>query len=815
MSGSCWFVVFVICFGVLSYNRASLIVWTISYAILMVLMTCLSPVGWFGLTIFWLLFLTLFTLLNVLPWRRRILSSRILNFYKKVMPTMSRTEREALAAGSVTWEGELFKGAPRWDKFLKLAKPSLTTEEEAFINGPVEQLCAMINDWNITHNLADMPPEMWQFVKEQGFFSLIIPKSYGGKEFSAYAHSQILTKIYGISASVASVVAVPNSLGPGELLLRYGTEEQKNYYLPRLARGEDVPCFALTGPDAGSDAGAMPDTGEICNGLYMGKKVLGIRLNFSKRYITLAPVATVIGLAFKLLDPDHLLGDKENLGITCALIPRDTPNMEIGRRHFPLNIVFQNGPIHGKNVFIPIDFIIGGPKMAGQGWRMLMECLAAGRAISLPASSNGGSKVMTYATGAYARIRRQFNVPIGLFEGVEAVVGRIAGHTYMIDSARSFVVAAIDTGEHPAIASAIIKYHTTEMGRKVANDAMDVHGGKGICLGPNNYLGRGYEAVPIAITVEGANILTRSMIIFGQGAMRCHPYIFTEFQAAQEPDQQKSLVAFDKAINAHMSFTISNIVRSLWLSLTCGLLTRAPAGKTKRYYQQITRFSAAFALVADMSLIVIGGALKRRENISARLGDILSYLYLMSATLKHYYDQGSPADDFPLVRYACESYLYEIQQAFADFFQNFPNKIVSFILRIIIFPFGKNFRKSNDKLVGELAKLIMSPTDSRARITAGIYTAATEHNVVAHVQDALEKSILSEPVEKILQQAMRDKIISGMTLMDQAAAALKQLIISKDQFNLVMQAETARHLVIAVDDFDPSELARVPVSNEK
>jgi acyl-CoA dehydrogenase len=815
MSGSLWLLVFVISFGVLSYNRASLTVWTISYAILMVLMTCLSTLGWFGLTFFWVILIAVFTLLNVWPWRRRVLTGHILNFYKKVMPSMSLTEREALAAGSVTWEGDLFAGAPRWDKMLKLAKPSLTVEEQAFIDGPVEQLCAMINDWDITHNLADMPPEMWQFLKDQGFFSLIIPKSYGGKQFSAYAHSQILIKVYGISASVASVIAVPNSLGPGELLLRYGTEEQKSYYLPRLARGEDVPCFALTGPDAGSDAGAMPDTGEVCMGTHAGKKVLGIRLNFNKRYITLAPVATVIGLAFKLLDPDHLLGDKENLGITCALIPRDTPNMQIGRRHFPLNIVFQNGPIHGKNVFIPIDWIIGGPKMAGQGWRMLMECLAAGRAISLPASSTGGAKVMTYATGAYARIRRQFNVPIGLFEGVEAVLGRIAGHTYMIDSARSFVVAAIDTGEHPAVASGIIKYHCTELGRKVANDAMDIHGGKGICLGPNNYLGRGYESVPISITVEGANIMTRSLIIFGQGAMRCHPYIFTEFQAAQEPDSQKSLVAFDKAITAHMSFTVSNFVRSLWLSLTGGFFSRAPSGKTKRYYQQAARFSAAFALVADMSLIVMGGALKRKENISARLGDILSYLYLMSAALKHYYDQGSLEEDFPLVRYACEMYLYEIQQAFTDFFQNFPNKIVAFLLRVIIFPFGRNFAKSNDKLVHDLAKLIMSPTDARARVTAGVYTAPSEFNAVARVQDALLKSILSEPVEKILQQAMRDKIISGITLTDQASAAFKQLIISKDQLNLVVQAEQARHIVIAVDDFDPEELARVTVINEK
>ncbi|MES2217019.1 MAG: acyl-CoA dehydrogenase [Pseudomonadota bacterium] len=815
MSGYLWLLVFVITFGVLSYHRASLIVWTISFSILMVLMTCLSTVGWFGLTVLWLLFIALMMVLNVLPWRRRFISRRLLIYYKKVMPSMSRTEREALAAGTVTWEGDLFRGAPRWDQLLKLPKPALTVEEQAFVDGPVEQLCAMINDWDITHNRADLPPEMWQFLKEQGFFSLIIPRSYGGKEFSAYAHSQILIKVYSLSVTVASTIAVPNSLGPAELILRYGTEEQKNFYLPRLARGDEMPCFALTGPDAGSDAGAMPDTGEVCMGMHDGKKVLGIRLNFSKRYITLAPIATVIGLAFKLLDPEHLLGKTVNLGITCALIPRDTPNMEIGQRHFPLNVVFQNGPIHGKNVFIPIEWIIGGPKMVGQGWRMLMECLATGRAISLPASSTGGAKMLTYATGAYARIRRQFNVPIGYFEGVEAVLGRIAGHTYMIDAARSFVIAAIDAGAEPAIASAIIKYHTTELGRRVGNDAMDVHGGKGICLGPKNYIGRGYESIPISITVEGANILTRNMIIFGQGAMRCHPYIFSELQAAKLDDERESLVAFDKAIIGHMSFTISNFVRSLWLSLTSGIFCRAPAGKTKRYFKQATRFSAAFALVADLSLIMIGGALKRRENISARLGDILSYLYLLSATLKHYYDQGSLDEDWPLVRYTSETYLYEIQQAFNDFFQNFPNKWVALLLRLIIFPFGRNFSKSSDKVLFKLAQLIMAPTDARSRVSAGIYTAATEHNPVATVQEALVKSILSEPVEKILQQAVRDKLISGMTLTELASAAFKQLIISKDQLNLVVQAERARHIVIAVDDFSNEELARVIVSNEK
>ena len=815
MSGPQWLLVFAICFGVLAYHRASLIIWTLATAILLVLMTCLGEVSTCCLVFWWILFLIPAVFWNVLPLRRRFISRFILKFYKKVMPSMSRTEREALAAGTVTWEGDLFRGAPDWNKLLKLAPPKLTAEEQAFLDGPVEELCSMINDWDITHNRADLTPETWQFLKEKGFFSLIIPKIYGGKEFSAFAHSQILIRVYGISATVASTIAVPNSLGPGELLLHYGTPEQKSYYLPRLARGEEIPCFALTGPDAGSDAGAMPDTGIICKGQHEGKEVLGIRLNFNKRYITLAPVATVVGMAFKLYDPDHLVGDKTSLGITCALIPRNTPGIEIGRRHFPLNIPFQNGPIHGKDVFIPLDWIIGGIAMAGQGWRMLMECLAAGRAISLPASSTGAAKVMTYTSGAYARLRRQFNISISNFEGIETVLARIAGHTYMIDSARSFVTAAIDTGEKPAIASGIIKYHTTEMGRHVANDAMDVHGGKGICLGPKNYLGRSYQSVPIAITVEGANILTRNMIIFGQGAMRCHPYIFPEFQAAEMADPEQSLIAFDREIMGHLGFTISNIVRTVFLSLTSGWFTRAPSGKTRRYFQHATRLSAAFALVADMSLMILGGALKRKENISARLGDILSYLYLLSAAQKHYYDQNCPSEDLPLVRYACLTYLNELQNAFTELLRNFPNRFVGVLLSVMIFPFGRNFGKPKDKLSKSVADLIISPGASRDRLTAGAYTKASQYNMAAVVEDAFLKSIKAEPVQVILQNAVKNKTISGITLTDQAAAALVQKIIVQEQYDLIAQAEIARHLVIAVDDFAPSDLERVTVVAKK
>jgi len=748
---------------------------------------------------------------SLMRFRQKFFTQPVLNFYRKHMPTMSRTESEALAAGTVGWEGELFGGNPNWEKLFNYPKPVLSLEEQAFLENPVAKLCTMIDDWDITHNLADLPPDMWKFLKTQGFFALIIPKEYGGKAFSAYAHSQILTMVYSKSTTVGSTIAVPNSLGPAELLLHYGTDEQKNYYLPRLARGEEMPCFALTGLEAGSDAGAMTDTGIVCWGELEGKQVLGIRLNWNKRYITLAPIATVIGLAFKLYDPDHLLGKTQKLGITCALIPRETAGVTIGRRHFPCNAVFQNGPTQGKNVFIPMDWVIGGAAMAGQGWRMLMECLAAGRAISLPASSMGGAKMLVYAAGAYARIRRQFKVPIGRFEGIEEVLARMAGLSYIMDATRTLTASIIDTGEKPAVASAITKYHVTELGRIVANDAMDLHGGKAICLGPNNYLGRFYQAIPIGITVEGANILTRSLIIFGQGAMRCHPYVLREFNAAQLSDEKIRLTQFDHALTGHIGFSMTNFLRTIVLSLTSAKFVKTPAKitqATKRYVQQATRFSAAFAMLADISLLVFGGALKRKESISARLGDILSYLYLLSAVLKHYQDQGNPVDDIPLVRWASLTCLFKIQESIDELLKNFPNRWLSYFLRVLIFPVGKRFSKPSDKLGFTVAQLVLAPTSTRARLSKGAFIADVPTNTIALIENALHKIIASEPIEKIIKTAVHEKLIQGDTIMEQAEAALAQHLISKDQMAVLQQAEAARYEVIAVDDFAPEALIR-------
>lgn len=800
-----WIIVFFAVAGILFYQRAALSVWTISFLALLVLQTQFSDSSPITLTLEWIVFLALAIFLNVRPLRRQLVSRFVLQAFQQKMPSMSKTEREALNAGTVTWEGDLFQGAPAWRKLLNFSAAKLTEEEKAFLDGPVDEVCRMTDDWDVTHNLADLPPNVWQFLKSQGFFGIIIPKRYGGKEFSAAAHSAILVKLYGRSITLASTVAVPNSLGPAELLLNYGTEEQKNYYLPRLARGEEIPCFALTNPEAGSDASSIPDSGVVCRGQFEGKEIIGIRLNWDKRYITLAPVATVLGLAFKLYDPNHLIGKQEKLGITCALIPTSTPGIKIGRRHFPLNAPFQNGPTQGKDVFIPLDWIIGGVEMAGQGWRMLVECLSAGRGISLPSGAVGTIKVLSWTTGAYARIRKQFHLPIGFFEGIQQVLARIAGNTYMLDAGVKFNIAAIDRGEHPAVSSAIMKYQSTERARLAAIDAMDVHAGKGICLGPRNYLGRAYEGAPISITVEGANILTRNLIIFGQGAIRCHPYILTEMEAAKDQDFKK----FDKAFFGHLGYTVSNLVRTIFLSLTGGWFVRAPKNPVKRYFQRLTRYSAAFALVADFAMLFLGGSLKRKESLSARLGDVLSMLYLGSATLKYYSEQDFPAADRPLVDWVMQDILFNIQKQLLGFLANFPSGVIAAILRILIFPFGAWITEPSDRLNKAIAELLLSPNDTRRRLTQGIYSTPDENNQVGLIEDALVKVILAEPIEKRLHSAIHAGQVTGLHFNEYVKMAVAAGILTPEEAEHVLIAEAARKEIIAVDDFTTDELARL------
>ena len=746
-------------------------------------------------------------LLGIAPLRRALISRPLLAWYRAILPPMSQTEREAIEAGTVWWDGELFSGNPDWKKLLAFPAPKLSAEELSFLDGETEQLCAMANDWETTQLYQDLPPHVWQFIKDKGFLGMIIPKKYGGKEFSAYAHSQVVTKLATRCSAAAVSVMVPNSLGPAELLLNYGTEEQKNHYLPRLAKGLEIPCFGLTNPHAGSDAAAIPDLGIVCKGIWEGKETLGMRVTWEKRYITLGPVATLLGLAFRLVDPDHLLGDKEDIGITCALVPTSTPGVNIGRRHFPLNAVFQNGPNSGKDVFMPIDWIIGGAKMAGQGWRMLMECLAAGRSISLPSTSCGYSKLAVRATGAYARVRSQFKTAIGKFEGVEEALARMGGNCYMMEATRILTVSAVDMGEKPSVVSAIAKYHLTERGRAVVNDAMDILGGKGICLGPSNFMGRVYQQVPIAITVEGANILTRSLIIFGQGAIRCHPYVLKEIEATREPDRAKAARDFDAALFGHMRFAMSNGARALVMGLFGSQWVSVPevAPEIRRYFQKATRFSAMFAFLSDISMLVLGGGLKRREKLSARLGDVLSNLYLVSAALKRYECQGRQQADLPLLEWSVWDAMFRAQNAIEGVISNYPSRTVAWLLRRILFPRGRDYVVPSDRAGHEVARLLIAPSATRDRLTMGMYQPKAESDPLGCLEAALDAAIKAEAVEAKIRAAQKAGTIDGKRAEELAQGALAAGAITTDEHALLARAAQLRGEVIRVDDF-PQDL---------
>src|SRR5271169_4715238 len=807
MFGALMTVFFIVAVLYLTYRRLSLISYTITFTVLLLAYSLIGAGAELWNGILWVA-LALLWLMNVRPLRIALISRPFMKGYRRLLPTMSNTEREALEAGTVWWDGELFTGNPDWSKLRTLPAPRLSAAEQQFLDGPCEELCLMLDDFDITHRRADLPPAVWEFMKTRGFFAMIIPKRYGGLEFSAYAHSCVLVKLSSRSATLASTVAVPNSLGPGELLLHYGTEEQKDHYLPRLARGEDVPCFALTGPRAGSDAASIPDTGVVCRGQWQGREVVGLKLNFSKRYITLAPIATVIGLAFRLYDPEGLVGEQSDRGITCALIPRDTPGVTIGRRHFPLNIPFQNGPIQGHDVFVPLDAIIGGPAMAGQGWRLLVEQLSVGRCISLPSSAAGGAQAAVYASGAYARIRRQFNTPIGSFEGIEQVLARMAARTYIIDAARSVTAGAIDGGEKPSVPSAMLKYHATEIGRMVANDAMDVHGGKGICLGPKNYLGRGYQIVPVAITVEGANILTRSLIIFGQGAVRCHPFVLKEMNAAKNPNREVGVREFDAAVLGHIGFAISNAVRSIVLGLTAARFTKVPqSGATMRYYQHINRFSASFALATDVAMLALGGYLKKKETLSARLGDVLSAMYLASMVLKHHENQGRESADLPLVEWACRSLLYQAQEQLHLFLRNFPQRPLAALMRLLIFPRGLTYFPPSDRLGRDIADLIMNPTAARERLTRYIYKTQGSNNPLGLLQEALILSTMAESLEKRIRvEGVKTGRVTALDLPGQICEAVTLNILTEAEAAQLVDYDAKVMNIINVDDFAPHEL---------
>ena len=798
-----WLIIFLLVIGISAYFRLALVIWSVVLGITLFIFSFshLASIG--SLLILWALFLAVTVPLNISSFRKNRISLPIKELMAKAMPSISATEQEALDAGSVWWEGELFSGMPDYSKLQQLPKASLTTEEQAFLDGPVTKLCEMIDDWEITQQQSDLPEEIWQFIKQHKFMAMIIPKKYGGLEFSAYAHSEVVMKISSRSISAAVTVMVPNSLGPGKLLLHYGTDEQKEKYLYGLADGSEIPCFGLTGPDAGSDAGAMPDTGVVCYDSFDGKdNVLGIRLNWEKRYITLGPVATLIGLAFKLYDPDKILSDKHSIGITLALIRPDIPGVEIGNRHFPLNQSFMNGPNRGKDVFIPMEWVIGGQDYIGQGWRMLMECLADGRAISLPALATGAGKLCSRNTGAYARVRKQFKTPIGYFEGVEESLATIAGQTYAMDAARELTLVALDLGEVPSVVSAIVKYQLTERMRLVINNAMDIHGGHGICMGPSNFLGRVYQAIPISITVEGANILTRSMIVFGQGALRSHPYLLDEVNAVHELDEEKSLNDFDQALFGHIGFVTSNLVRAFWLGLTQGRFMLTPgSSNTAYYYRQLNRLSACFAVMTDMSLAVLGGSLKRREKISGRLADALSNLYLLSAVIKRYENDNEPPEDKAVFEWAAQDCLYNAQRAIDGVLANFPVSIVGKILRILVFPRGKIYKGASDRLSHKTARSILSKTDTRARLTRGIYNNTSEQDRTGRIERAFEKVLNAADAERKLKDAMHVGVVKKQPIDPLLEQAILLNILNEKEADLVKQAHEATRTAIMVDEF--------------
>jgi acyl-CoA dehydrogenase len=731
--------------------------------------------------------------------RRKYISSFIFRWAKGVLPSLSNTEREAIEAGDVWWDADLFTGNPDWTKLLAEAPAKLSPEEQAFLDGPVVQLCTMLDDWKVNWELRDLPAQAWDFLKAHKFFAMIIPKQYGGLEFSAYAHSEVVRKLSSHSITAAVTAMVPNSLGPGELLLQFGTKAQQDYWLPRLANGSEIPCFGLTSPEAGSDAASMIDTGVVCRGIFDGQDVLGIRLNWHKRYITLGPVATVLGLAFKLRDPEHLLGAIEDIGITVALVPTHLPGVEIGRRHFPAFNVFQNGPNWGRDVFLPMDHVIGGVEQVGKGWKMLMSALAAGRGISLPSLSAAGAAYAAHTTGAYARIREQFHVAIGKFEAIQERLGRLAGTAYLVDAARRMTCAALDAGHKPAVVTAIMKSQATERLRVSVNDAMDVHGGKAIMEGPQNYLGSLYRAVPIGITVEGANIVTRSLIQFGQGAIRSHPYILKEMLALEDDDHDRGLDAFDHAFWAHVSHAITNTFRAWGRSWTGGLFAPAPpnAGPTTRFYRQLSRYSAAFALAVDMTLLTLGGDLKRKEMISARFGDLLSELYLLSAVLKRWQDEGRQDADLSLVIWCMDTGMVTIATRFDEIIANFPNRLVAGLLRFIIQPIGPRRRGPSDALTRICANVLLEPSATRDRLMVDLFH-PNDGGGLSHLENAFKLTIGAQPLRDRMNKArVRD--------IDQAR---KQDLINDAEAAQLKAAAEAVAATVAVDDFRAEDLTR-------
>ncbi len=782
----------------LAFVGAPLFVWTLAIGGALAALYGTGALGLMGLGIAFAIFAPLALVLNLPPVRQGLITRFIFGPFKAVLPEMSSTEREALEAGDVWWEAEMFRGRPEWDKLLDFPYTKLTPVEQAFLDTECEEVCRRVDDWKCEFEDKDLTPEVWQYLKDKGFFAMLIKKEFGGLGFSAYAQSCVVTKLATKSITLAVTVMVPNSLGPGELLMYYGTKEQQKQWLPGLIKGTELPCFGLTGPEAGSDATAMPDLGVVGYGEHEGKKTLGIRLNFEKRYITLAPVATVVGLAFKLRDPDGLLGDKTRVdyGITCALIPAKHPGVLIGRRHYP-GAAFHNGPIFGKDVFIPLDWIIGGPEMAGKGWRMLVECLSAGRGISLPALATAAGQTSYRMVGAYARIRRQFKVAIGKFEGVQEATGRIAAHAYTLEAMRVLTASAVDHCA-PSVVTAIAKYHMTELMRRIVIDSMDVLSGRGIQQGPRNTLSMAYRATPVAITVEGANILTRNLMIFGQGAIRCHPYVFPEMEAARQDD----LPAFDQALFGHLGFSINRAVRALTLGLTGSRLAGSPiTGVTAPYFRQLERFSASLAFVSDLTMGVLGGKLKFKERLSARLGDVLSQLYIASAVLKYFIHHGQKDEDVQHMQWAMDHCLNEMARAFEEFLRNFPAAWARGVMRVVVFPLGNHYQPVSDALNARVADQLLEQTGLRDRVSWLVFKNGGPHDAIGRIEHAWNLLQKAEPAFLKYYKMMVKDELAGDDTGGRLADAVNRKLLTREEADLVAEFDKARLDVIQTDHF--------------
>ena len=794
----------------MAYKGYSRVSWSIATVVYFLGLAVFGVIGPLGLFIAAIVFGAPIVIFNVESLRKSLVTKKVFAGFKAVLPPMSDTEREALEAGATWWETEMFRGKPDWSYLLNFKRTQLTEEERSFLDNETDTLCSMLDEWEILNERHDIPPEGWDYIREHKFFAMLIPKEHGGLGFSALAQSTIVAKIASRSLTTAVTVMVPNSLGPGELLVHYGTKAQQDKWLPGLADGSEIPCFGLTGPEVGSDAGALPDYGIVTRGMYNGEETVGIKLTFSKRWITLAPVATVIGLAFKLQDPDHLLGDdnKTDYGITCALISADEPGVEIGKRHFPG--AFMNGPIHGTDVFVPLDAIIGGPERAGGGWRMLVECLSAGRGISLPALSSAASKMSYRMTGAWGRIRRQFKMPIGKFEGVQEATARISGLNYKMEAARILTASGVDECT-PSVVTAMAKYHMTEWMRTVVNDAMDVHGGRGIQQGPRNYLFGSYQSVPIAITVEGANILTRSLMIFGQGAIRCHPYVFPEMEAARNDD----LDEFDHLLWSHVGHSVNRAARTLTFGLSGSITAKAPVdGVAAPYYRKLERFSSALAICSDITMGMLGGELKKKELLSARLGDVLSELYFGSATLKYFYDEGKEdAEDIAHLHYVMEDCLHKIEEAFDGFFRNFPNAFIGGAMRVLVFPTGRRHKGPSDKLINTLGDAILEPSAFRDRMTANIYLGTGTNSATGRMEVAFNKLIEVEGVYDSFAKAIAKGDVSGFTIDEQLEDAVKNNVLTEAEAKQVKEYDDLRYDAILTDAFS-KEYLRDPISHQ-